>query len=267
MTATGRLSSGEPNLQNIPVRSDEGRALRKVFVSAFKDGLICSADYSQIELRLLAAFSGDEKLINAFNSGLDIHAMTASEIFGVPYDQVDSGMRRDAKAINFGIVYGISDFGLSQNIGIKRSDAKKYIEMYFERYPKIDEYLKGNVGFAKENGFAKTLFGRIRAIPEINSNNYNLRTFGERVAMNMPLQGSASDIIKLAMIKIAELFESKGLKSKIIVQVHDELVVDVYPGELEDVKEILKSGMENVVDLSVKLDVNIEYGKTWYDAK
>lgn len=267
LTATGRLSSSEPNLQNIPVRSDEGRGLRKVFVSSFKDGLICSADYSQIELRLLAAFSGDEKLIHAFNSGLDIHAMTASEIFGVPYEQVESSMRRDAKAINFGIVYGISDFGLSQNIGIKRSDAKKYIEMYFERYPKIDEYLKENVKFARDNGFAKTLFGRIRSIPEINSNNYNLRTFGERVAMNMPLQGSASDIIKLAMIKIAELFKTKGLRSKIIVQVHDELVVDVYPGELEEVKAILKEGMEKVVDLAVKLDVNIEYGKTWYDAK
>ena len=267
LTSTGRLSSSEPNLQNIPVRTEEGRALRKLFIPSHKDGFICSADYSQIELRLLANFSGDEKMIEAFNSGKDIHRSTASEMFGIPLDMVDDGKRRDAKAINFGIVYGISDFGLSQNIGISRKDAGNYIKKYFERYPKIEMYMKQNVEFAKENGFSRTLFGRKRQIPEVYSNNYNIRSFGERVAMNMPLQGSASDIIKLAMIRVNNEFIKNKLNSKIIVQVHDELVVDVYPGELNDVQKILKTEMENVVDLDVKLTVNIESGKTWYDAK
>ena len=267
LTATGRLSSSEPNLQNIPIRTEEGRALRKLFVPSHKDGFICSADYSQIELRLLASFSGDERMIDAFQSGKDIHRATASEIFNIPLEMVDDAKRRDAKAINFGIVYGISDFGLSQNIGSSRKDAGNYIKLYFERYPKIEKYMDDNVAFAKENGYSKTIFGRKRAIPEIQSNNYNLRTFGERVAMNMPLQGSASDIIKLAMIRIFNGFKDLNLRSKIIVQVHDELVVDVYPGELEEVKKILKCEMESVVDLPVKLTVNIESGKTWYDAK
>lgn len=267
LTSTGRLSSSEPNLQNIPVRREEGKMLRKVFVPSHKDGMICSADYSQIELRLLANFSGDEKMIKSFNDGVDIHRLTASEIFGIPLEMVDENRRRDAKAINFGIVYGISDFGLSQNIGISRKDAHKFIELYFARYPKIEEYMKNNVKLAKENGQIKTLFGRIRPIPEIYNSNFNMRNFGERVAMNMPLQGSASDIIKLAMIRVYKELTSKGLKSKLIVQVHDELVVDVYPGELEDVKEILQRNMESVVDLQVKLLVNISSGKTWYDAK
>lgn len=267
LTSTGRLSSSEPNLQNIPVRTEEGRGLRKVFVPSEKDGFIVSADYSQIELRLLASFSGDEKLIEAYNMGQDIHARTASEIFGVPINEVSSELRRQAKAINFGIVYGISDFGLSQNIGISRKEASNYIKLYFERYPKIESYMKANVEFCKEHGFIKTICGRIRPIPEINSSNYNVRTFGERAAMNMPLQGSASDIIKMAMVKIFEKFNEQNLKSKIILQVHDELVVDCYPGELDIVKQILKDNMENVVDLSVKLTVNIECGKTWYDAK
>lgn len=267
LTSTGRLSSSEPNLQNIPVRTEEGRTLRKVFVPSHSEGFIVSADYSQIELRLLASFSGDEKLIEAFNNGEDIHARTASEIFGVPIDGVNTELRRQAKAINFGIVYGISDFGLSQNIGISRKDASKYIQLYFDRYPKIEKYMQSNVEYCKENGYIKTLFGRIRPIPEIFNTNHNVRTFGERASMNMPLQGSASDIIKLAMVKIFQMLKEKNLKSKIILQVHDELVVDCYPGELDIVKEILKTGMENVVDLSVKLLVNIESGKTWYDAK
>lgn len=267
LTSTGRLSSSEPNLQNIPVRTEEGRNLRKLFVPSFEGGMIVSADYSQIELRLLASFSGDEKLISAFNNGEDIHARTASEIFGLPLDDVTPELRRQAKAINFGIVYGISDFGLSQNIGITRKEASNYIKLYFERYPNIETYMKSNVDYCREFGYIKTIFGRIRPIPEINSSNYNIRTFGERAAMNMPLQGSASDIIKLAMVKIFDEFNKKQLKSKIILQVHDELVVDCYPGELEMVKEILKYNMENVVDLSVKLSVNIECGKTWYDAK
>lgn len=267
LTSTGRLSSSEPNLQNIPVRTEEGRSLRKVFIPSNKDGYIVSADYSQIELRLLANFSGDEKLIDAFNSGEDIHARTASEIFGVPFESITPEIRRNAKAINFGIVYGISSFGLSQNIKISPKEAAEYIKLYFDRYPKINEYLKSNVELCKENGYVKTIFNRIRAIPEITSSNYTVRTFGERAAMNMPLQGSASDIIKLAMVKIYEEFKNKNLKSKLILQVHDELVVDVYPGELEIVKVLLKNGMENVVDLAVKLTVNIESGKTWYDAK
>lgn len=267
LTSTGRLSSSEPNLQNIPVRTEEGKGLRKVFISSYPNGLICSADYSQIELRLLANFSGDEKMISSFNNGVDIHRLTASEIFNIPLEMVDDSQRRDAKAINFGIVYGISDFGLSQNIGISRKEASEYIKLYFERYPKIEKYMNDNVALAHQNGYVKTLFGRIRSIPEVHSSNYNMRTFGERVAMNMPLQGSASDIIKLAMIKIANEFKTRNLKSKMIVQVHDELVVDVYPGELEEVQNILATGMESVVDLEVKLLVNISSGKTWYDAK
>jgi len=267
LTSTGRLSSSEPNLQNIPVRTDEGRNLRKVFIPSNKGGFIVGADYSQIELRLLANFSGDEKLIKAYNNGEDIHTRTASEIFGVAPEMVDSKLRRDAKAINFGIVYGISDFGLSQNIGISRKEAGNYIKLYFERYPMIEKYMQSNVEYCREHGYVKTYFGRIRPIPEINSSNYNLRNFGERAAMNMPLQGTASDIIKLAMIKIYNELKSQGLKSKIILQVHDELVVDVYPGELEIVKEILRKGMETVVNLAVKLEVNIESGTTWYDAK
>lgn len=267
LTSTGRLSSSEPNLQNIPIRTEEGRNLRKLFVPSSENGMIVSADYSQIELRLLASFSGDEKLILAFNNGEDIHARTASEIFGVPLSDVTPELRRQAKAINFGIVYGISDFGLSQNIGITRKEASNYIKLYFERYPNIETYMKSNVEYCRKFGYIKTIFGRIRPIPEINSSNYNIRTFGERAAMNMPLQGSASDIIKLAMVKIFDEFNKKQLKSKIIVQVHDELVVDCYPGEMEMVKDILRRNMENVVDLSVKLSVNIECGKTWFDAK
>lgn len=267
LTSTGRLSSSEPNLQNIPIRTEEGRNLRKLFVPSSENGMIVSADYSQIELRLLASFSGDEKLISAFNNGEDIHARTASEIFGVPLSDITPELRRQAKAINFGIVYGISDFGLSQNIGITRKEASNYIKLYFERYPNIETYMKSNVEYCRKFGYIKTIFGRIRPIPEINSSNYNIRTFGERAAMNMPLQGSASDIIKLAMVKIFDEFNKKQLKSKIIVQVHDELVVDCYPGEMEMVKDILRRNMENVVNLSVKLSVNIECGKTWFDAK
>ena len=267
LTATGRLSSSEPNLQNIPVRTEEGKNLRKIFIPKHKDGFICSADYSQIELRLLANFSGDKNMIYAFKSGQDIHKKTASEIFGIPLNMVDDIKRREAKAINFGIVYGISDFGLSQNIGIARKDASNYIKLYFSRYPDIEKYINDNVEYARKNLEVRTMFGRLRPVPEINSSRVMLRNFGERVAMNMPLQGSASDIIKLAMIKIFNELNRKGLKSKIIVQVHDELVLDVYPGELEEVRSILKAGMENVVDLEVPLEVNIEFGRTWFDAK
>ena len=267
VTSTGRLSSSEPNLQNIPVRSEEGRLLRKVFVPTEKNGYIVSADYSQIEIRLLANFSQDEKLIDAFNKGQDIHTRTASEIFGVPMCDVTSDLRRNAKEINFGIIYGISDFGLSQSIGSTRKQAKEYMDLYFSRYPSIEEYMNKNIEYCQNNGYIKTLFGRIRLIPEIHSSNFNLRSFGKRAAMNMPLQGSASDIIKLAMVKTYEELKNKNLKSKIILQVHDELVVDTYPDELEEVKKTLKDVMENIVDLEVRLTINISSGNTWYDAK
>ena len=267
VTATGRLSSSEPNLQNIPVRSEEGKNIRRIFVPTQDNGYIVSADYSQIELRLLAAFCGDEKLVNAFNNDIDIHALTASEIFGVKLEDVTPQLRRSAKVINFGIVYGMSDYGLSQDIGISVGEANSYIKSYFARYPKIEEYMNGNVAFCKENGYVTTLFGRRRYIPEINAPQYMVRQFGERAAKNMPLQGSASDIIKLAMVKVYDEFIRAGLKSKLILQVHDELIVDTAKDELEQVCSILKNCMENIVKLPVKLSVNVAYGHNWYDAK
>ena len=265
LTATGRLSSSEPNLQNIPVRDDEGKLLRKLFISRFDGGNIISADYNQIELRLLAHYSGDEKLVNAYKENKDIHTLTASQVFGVPESEVTPIQRRSAKAVNFGIIYGISDFGLSQNANLSRKEAKLYIEKYFATYPSVKEYMDSNVKFARENGYIKTIMGRIRRIPEINSNVYQTRQFGERVAMNMPLQGSASDIIKMAMIKVEEAL--KNLKSKLILQIHDELIVDTCPGEESTVKQILKDCMENVVTLKVPLPVDINVGKTWFDCK
>lgn len=267
LTSTGRLSSSEPNLQNIPVRTEEGKNLRKVFIPSMPNGYIVSADYSQIELRLLAAFSGDPTLIESFKQGNDIHATTASQVFGVKISDVTSQMRRDAKAINFGIVYGISDYGLSQNIGTTRKAAADYIKRYFEKYPLVKEYMDKNVETCRELGYVKTIFGRIRYIPEINNSNFNLKQFGERAAMNMPLQGSASDIIKLAMIKVENELENKKLKSKLILQIHDELIIDCAIDELDEVTKILKSCMENVIDLAVKLEVNISYGKNWFEAK
>lgn len=265
LTNTGRLSSSEPNMQNIPTRDEEGKNLRKIFVSKFDDGVILSADYNQIELRLLANMAEEDSLIEAYQNGIDIHTKTASEIFNVPIDKVTPSMRRDAKAVNFGIVYGISDYGLSQNIKTSRVKAKIYIDNYFSRYPKIKEFMDKNIEFAKTNGYAKTLFGRIRMIPELNSSNFNVRKFGERVAMNMPLQGTASDIIKLAMI--ATFRELKNLKSHIILQVHDELVIDTEKSELEKVKEIVKSCMENVKTFKVPLIVNVGEGKNLFDTK
>ena len=265
LTATGRLSSSEPNLQNIPVRDDEGKLVRKLFISRFDGGNIISADYNQIELRLLAHYSGDEKLVNAYKENKDIHTLTASQVFGVPESEVTPIQRRSAKAVNFGIIYGISDFGLSQNANLSRKEAKLYIEKYFATYPSVKEYMDSNVKFARENGYIKTIMGRIRRIPEINSNVYQTRQFGERVAMNMPLQGSASDIIKMAMIKVEEAL--KNLKSKLILQIHDELIVDTCPGEESTAKQILKDCMENVVTLKVPLPVDINVGKTWFDCK
>ena len=267
LTNTGRLSSTEPNLQNIPIRTDEGRGLRKIFISRFNNGKIISADYSQIELRLLAHFSQDEKLMNSFKQNLDIHSITASEIFNVPIDFVNSEMRRKAKAVNFGIVYGISDYGLSQSIHSTRKEAKLFIDKYFETYPLVKTYLENSIEFAKTNGYVKTLYNRRRMIDELNSNNYNLKQFGERVALNMPLQGTASDIIKLAMINVCEEFKKLNLKSKLILQIHDELIVDCTEDEVNMVTNILKDKMENVVKLNVPLIVNVSVGDNLFDAK
>lgn len=267
LTSTGRLSSSEPNLQNIPIRDDEGKGLRKIFVSRFENGLIVSADYNQIELRLLAHCSGDERLIDAFNNNKDIHCLTASQIFGVSEEEVIPEQRRDAKAVNFGIIYGISDFGLSQNVGIARKSAKAYINKYFNTYPKVKEFMDNNVKMAKQNGQIGTIFNRIRKIPEINSSVYSKRMFGERVAMNMPLQGSASDIIKIAMINVNKAFKEQNLKSKLVLQIHDELIVDAESSEIDIVKNILKKCMEDVIKLKVPLVVEITSGKTWMDCK
>jgi len=266
-TSTGRLSSREPNLQNLPIRDDEGRALRKLFSSSFENGTLISADYSQIELRLIANFSDDENMVADFLTGKDIHSATASKIFNVELDEVTSSMRRVAKSVNFGIIYGISAFGLSQNIGCSPKEAGDFIKRYNEIYPKVKSYSDQNIVKARESGLITTMMGRTRHIPNINSSNFNMRSFAERVAMNMPLQGSASDIIKIAMIKVHERMNNKNLKSKLIIQIHDELVVDCYPGESETVKQILKEEMEGVVDLKVPLIVNIEEGRTLYDAK
>ena len=267
LTSTGRLSSSEPNLQNIPTRDDYGKNLRKIFVSKFGGGKIISADYNQIELRLLADMSGEKDLIKSYKEGRDIHSLTASQIFNVDIDKVTPLERREAKAVNFGIIYGISEYGLSQNIKITVDSAKKYISSYFSRYPKVKEFMDNNVAFAKEKGYAVTKFGRIRKIPEINSSKYNIRMFGERVAMNMPLQGTASDIIKLAMIRVAKSLKDKNLKSQLILQIHDELIIDTYPGEEEVVKTVLKEAMENVATLNVPLVISMGEGESLYDCK
>ncbi len=266
VTATGRLSSTEPNLQNIPVRRAEGREIRRMFVPS--DGcVLVSADYSQIELRLLAHFSQDSNLIEAFKEGKDIHATTASKIFRVPFEEVTSAMRSSAKAVNFGIIYGISSFGLAKNANVTNYQAKKFMEGYFATYPAVKEYMNENIKVAKEQGYLRTMLGRIRYFPELTSSQYTVRAFGERAAMNMPLQGSASDIIKLAMLKVKSELEKKGLKSKLILQVHDELILDVPEAEEDEVKGLLVSTMENVVELRVPLIVNVASGKNWYEAK
>ncbi|MBO5022441.1 MAG: DNA polymerase I [Clostridia bacterium] len=267
LTSTGRLSSSEPNLQNIPTRKDEGRTLRKIFISKFEGGKILSADYNQIELRLLAEMSGEEKLIEAYNNGEDIHSLTASQIFGVPLKEVTPEQRRDAKAVNFGIIYGISDYGLSQNIKSTRNMAKEYIQSYFNRYPAVKKFMDKNIADATEKGYAITKFGRKRVIPELASSKYITRTFGERVAMNMPLQGTASDIIKLAMIEVAKALKEGNFKSQLILQIHDELIIDVYPGEEKEVKSLLKAQMEGVVSGRVPLIVSIGEGESLYDCK
>lgn len=260
LTTTGRLSSKEPNLQNIPVRDERGKQLREVFVSSPGCTLI-SADYSQIELRLLASFSKDERMCKAYKDGEDIHSATAAEIFDVDISEVTEQMRREAKVVNFGIIYGMSDFGLAQSLNISSSRAHLYKLKYFAKFAKVKEYLDSLIAFAKKTGYAETIMSRKRKIPELSSDRFNLRSFGERVAMNMPLQGSAADIIKIAMVKVDKALE--GMKSKLILQIHDELIVDAYDSEIQEVKRILKSNMENCVTLNVPLEVNIESGKRW----
>jgi len=266
VTATGRISSVEPNLQNIPVRAQQGREIRKAFVAS-PGCVLLGADYSQIELRLLAHVSGDEGLINAFASGEDIHRRTASEVFRVPLQEVTQQQRGAAKAVNFGIVYGISDFGLAKNLGIPVKQAGRYITGYLEHYPKVAQYMQDSVREAREKGYAVTLFGRRRPLPEIASANYNLRSFGERVAMNMPIQGSAADIIKLAMIRVHKELAQGGFAAKLILQVHDELIVDTPESEAQAVAALMERCMVGVASLKVPLLAEVKTGKSWFDTK
>ena len=266
-TATGRLSSSEPNLQNIPIRTELGREMRRFFVPRAKDYVLIDADYSQIELRLLAAISGDQVMISAFKSGYDIHTATAATVFGVSEKDVDLEMRKRAKAVNFGIVYGIGDFSLSQDLGISRAAAKKYIESYLAAYPMVDAYLKGIIESAYEHGFVTTLFGRRRYIPELAGQNKVLKKFGERVAMNSPIQGSAADIIKIAMIKVSEKLKESGIDARLILQVHDELILEAHMDCADRAAEILSECMENALSLDVPLSADSCIGKTWYECK
>lgn len=263
VTATGRLSSSEPNLQNIPVRTEKGREIRALFYPGEGFDTLVSADYSQIELRILAHLSGDKALIKAFTEGKDIHRFTAAEVLGKAQEDITSEERSHAKAINFGIIYGISDFGLSRDLGITRAEAKNYIDLYFSRYPRVKEYMDNMVKEAHETGKVRTMFGRLRELPDINSRNFNRRSFAERTAMNTPIQGTAADIIKLAMNKVESLLEEKGFTSRLLLQVHDELVLEVINDELEAVKALLKETMECVVDLQVPLIVDVHDAENW----
>ncbi|MBR1864940.1 MAG: DNA polymerase I [Lachnospiraceae bacterium] len=266
ITATGRISSTEPNLQNIPMRTELGRSIRKVFIP--KEGYVfVDADYSQIELRVLAHFSGDEKLIAAYHAGEDIHALTASQVFGVPLEEVDDRMRRNAKAVNFGIVYGISAFGLAEDLNLSRKEASAYIDNYFATYPGVKHFLDDTVATAKKTGMTRTMFGRIRQIPELTSSNFMQRSFGERIAMNSPIQGTAADIIKIAMIRVHERLKREKRRSTLILQIHDELLIETHKDEVDIVKRILEEEMMHVADLLVPLSVGVSSGSTWYDAK
>ena len=265
ITATGRISSTEPNLQNIPIRMELGREIRRVFIPE-QDYVFLDADYSQIELRIMAHMSGDAKLIEAYNSAQDIHRITESQVFGVPFEDVTDTQRRNAKAVNFGIIYGISSFGLSQDLSISRKDAKTYIEQYFAAYPGVKTYIDGLVESAKENGYSVTMYNRIRQIPEIKSSHFMQRSFGERVAMNAPIQGTAADIIKLAMIGVYNRLNERKLKSRLILQVHDELLVETHKDEIDEVKAIISEEMHNAASLSVPLEIDLKEGHNWMEA-
>ena len=266
ITATGRISSTEPNLQNIPTRIELGKQLRKVFKPE-KGYIYIDADYSQIELRVLAHISQDENMIDAFENDEDIHRQVASKVFDVPMEEVTKEQRSAAKAVNFGIVYGISDFGLAEQLGIGRKKAKQYIEQYKEKYMGIKNFMDNIVEEAKERGYVETLFHRRREIPELSSNNYMVRQFGARVAMNTPIQGTAADIMKIAMIKLFDRIEKEKLSAKLILQVHDELIVECKKEESEQVKQVLKESMENATKLSIPLKVEISEANNWYEAK
>ena len=266
ITATGRISSTEPNLQNIPIRMELGRMIRKVFVP--EEGFVfLDADYSQIELRVLAHLSDDEMLIQAYQDAQDIHTITASQVFHVAPEDVTPLLRRNAKAVNFGIVYGISSFGLSQDLSITRKEAQEYIEQYFKTYPGIKHFLDTAVENAKKDGYVTTMFGRRRPVPELQSSNFMQRSFGERVAMNAPIQGTAADIIKIAMNRVNEYLRSHNMRSRLILQVHDELLVETACEELDEVRSIMVREMQNAAQMKVRLEVDIHDGKNWYEAK
>ena len=266
ITATGRLSCTNPNLQNIPVRTELGRSIRKVFVP--ENGYIfVDADYSQIELRIMAAMSGDKNLINAYKQKTDIHRLTASEVFHVPFDEVTPELRSSAKAVNFGIIYGISSFGLGQGLNISRKEAEEYIAKYFETYPVIKEFLDRMVEEGRNNGMVRTEYGRIRPIPEISSTNFMQRSFGERIAMNSPIQGTAADIMKIAMLRVEKRINEETKNSRLILQIHDELLVEAALEEKETVIRILTEEMEAAANLEVPLEVEAKTGLSWYEAK
>ena len=265
LTQTGRLSSTDPNLQNIPVKTEEGKLIRKAFIP--ENDYLVSFDYSQIELRVLANLAHVRSLIQAFNEDKDIHRHTASVVFGVPEEDVTSQMRRNAKAVNFGIIYGMSDFGLAEQIGVSVKEARDFIQKYFATYPEIKTYMDQSIAMAKEKGYVSTILNRKRYIPEIKEKNHIRQEFGKRLAMNSPIQGSAADILKLAMIQVDQALKEKKLKSKMILQVHDELIFDVYQDELEDVMNIVKEGMEHAVSMEVELKAEGTYAKNWYELK
>ena len=266
ITATGRISSTEPNLQNIPTRFELGKRVRKVFQPE-EGKLYIDADYSQIELRVLAHISEDEHMIQAFKEGQDIHKQAASKVFKTPIEEVTKEQRSDAKAVNFGIVYGISDFGLGEQLGISRKKAKQYITEYLEQYAGIKAFMEGITEKATEQGYVETLFHRRRYIPELKSNNYMVRQFGSRAAMNTPIQGTAADIMKIAMIKVYQEIQKRGLQSKIVLQVHDEMMIEAVEEEKEEIKDIMKQCMESAIDLQVPLIADIAEAKNWYDCK
>ena len=266
ITATGRLSSTDPNLQNIPMRVEMGRRIRKCFIP--KEGhVFVDADYSQIELRILAHLSGDEKLIEAYREAKDIHRITASQVFHTPLDEVTDQQRRNAKAVNFGIIYGISSFGLSQGLSITRKEAEQYIKNYFAAYPSIHAYLQNMVATARETGYAVSIFKRRRPVPELKDSNFMRRSFGERVAMNSPIQGSAADIMKIAMIRVAERLKKEKMKARLILQIHDELLIEAPEDEAEKAADILREEMAGAVSLSVRLETDCHIGRDWYEAK
>lgn len=266
VAATGRLSSNNPNLQNIPIRTERGRQVRKAFIPRNDDYTLLAADYSQIELRIIAALSQEETMIEAFNNGEDIHASTASKVFNVPLAEVTREQRANAKTVNFGIIYGVSAFGLSNQTNLSRGEAKELIDTYYETYPKLKAYMTRQVDFARDHGYVQTVLGRRRYLKDINSRNAVVRSGAERNAINAPIQGSAADIIKVAMIKIHEKLEAGQYKSKMLLQVHDELVFDIFKPELEDMKTLIKTEMEQAYTLEVPLDVEMDVGDNWLEA-